>query len=292
MTPQSQTRLTLAKTIAAAYAHHPDVLTVFAFGSVGNGFADDYSDLELGLIWSRTPDPETLKALAIQAGAQNWNYHGYHDKKLSHGDAYAVDNLSIEPAHWSADTIDRIICEVIRDFDVSQNMLMYERQATVATLQRCVTFFGHDYLISLRARIADYPRPLAVAMIRKNLGLGPIDMFAMMAGRGEIPLFFDHLSGRIRLIHSLLFALNGIYHPSFKWTRYFLREAKILPADFEQRIDGLFSNDLAGVVARYQALVMELFDLIEKHFPEVDLSESKRLFIKSQPKWHSQATET
>lgn len=285
MTPQSRTRLSLAKKIAAPYARHPQVKAVFAFGSVGNGFADDYSDLELGVIWSQAPSPTTLHALAVDAGGEGWACQGIHDKKLSYGDAFSCQALHIEPAHWIAETIDRIIDEVILRYDVSQNMLMYERQATVATLVRCLAFSGHDYLRTLRTRVADYPRPLALAMIRRNLGLGPIDMFAMMATRGEIPLFFDHLAGRIRAMHSLLFALNSIYHPSFKWSRFFLREARIIPPHFEQRVDDLYSSKLATVVQNYRTLALEMFALVAQHFPEIDLAEAQRAFFEPLPKW-------
>jgi hypothetical protein len=285
MTPQSQARLVIAESVSAFYASHPDVRTVFAFGSVGHGFADDWSDLELGVIWSRTPDSATLRNIAAQAGGANWSYLGFHEKKLSHGDAFTVHDLGVEPAHWTDDVIDRIIDAVIRDYDVSQNMLMYERQATVATLLRCVPFSGQNYLQALRTRVADYPRPLALAMIRKNLSLGPIDLLTMLAGRGEIPLFSDHLAGRIRTIHSLLFALNSIYHPGFKWTRFFLREAKILPPNFEARIDGLFASDLPAAVPHYREIAVEMFELVAKHFPEIDLTDARRQFHEPRPRW-------
>lgn len=260
-------------------------MAVFAFGSVGNGLADDYSDLELGIIWSKPPEPETLKGLAANAGGADWTYDGLEEKKLSYCDNYAKDGLAIQCAHWTVTIIDGIIDDIMIRHDVSKNMLMYERQATAATLLRCRPLAGDAYLKSLRSRVANYPRPLAVAMIKQNLTLGPIDMFAMMAARGEIPLFFDHLSGRIRLMHSLLFALNSIYHPSFKWTRFFLRQAKIMPENFEARVDKLFATDLPDIVTEYQGLAIELFDLISIHFPEIDISEAVRTFSKPLPKW-------
>ena len=258
---------------------------MFAFGSVGSGLADDYSDLELGVIWNHPPESETLKSIAANAGGENWTYEGFHEPKLSYCDGYTKDGLEVEFAHWTSSIIDGIIDDVMIRHDVSKNMLMYERQATAATLMHCIPLSGHDYLKSLRSRVANYPRPLAIKMIEENLIVRPLDEFHMMAGRGEIPLFQEHMCGRIRSMHTLVFALNSLYHPSFKWTRFFLREARIIPANFEARVDSLFDSNLKNVVDDYGKLVTELFDLISIHFPEVDISEATRIFNEPALKW-------
>ena len=258
---------------------------MFAFGSVGNGFADDYSDLELGVIWKHPPESETLKSIAANAGGENWAYEGFHEPKLSYCDGYTKEGLEVEFAHWTTSIIDGIIDDVMIRHDVSKNMLMYERQATAATLLHCIPFAGHDYLKSLRSRVANYPRPLAIKMIEENLIVRPLDEFHMMADRSETPLFQEHMCGRIRRMNTLLFALNSLYHPSFKWTRFFLREAEIIPKDFEARIDKLFDSNLKNVVEDYEKLVTELFDLLAVHFPEIDISEAVRNFQMPCQKW-------
>ena len=287
MTPHAEARLTLAEQISQSYASHSGVKTVFAFGSVGNRFADDYSDLELGVIWNHPPESEILKRMAADAGGKGWAYEGFHEPKLSYGDAFTKDDLVVECAHWTTAIMDEVIDAIMIHHDTSKNMLMYERQATAATLLRCIPFAGHDYLENLRAKLTPYPRALAIKILQENLSFRPLDEFQMMADRKEIPLFQEHLCGRIRKIHTLVFALNSLYHLSFKWTRFFLREAKILPANLETRIDNLFDPDLQKVVKDFHELVTELFDLIEHYFPEVDISEAVRSFREPAPKWQA-----
>jgi hypothetical protein len=210
MTPQSEARLAIAEQISPSYASRPDVKTVFAFGSVGNGFADDYSDLELGVIWEAPPESETLKSISTNVGGERWAYDGFHEQKLSYGDAYIINGLVVECAHWTGTIMDGIIDDVMIRHDVSKNMLMYERQATAATLLRCIPLAGQVYLESLQSRVVNYPRALAIKMIEENLPVRSLDEFQMIAHRREIPLFQEHMCGRIRQIHTLIFALNSL----------------------------------------------------------------------------------
>ena len=125
MTPQSKARLKIGQDIASSFSAHPDVKTVFAFDSVGNGLADDYSDLEIGAIWSQPPEPGTLKSIAAKAGGKNWAYGGFHEPKLSYCDGFTKDGLDVEFAHWTTTIIDGIIDDIMIRHDVSKNMLMY-----------------------------------------------------------------------------------------------------------------------------------------------------------------------
>jgi hypothetical protein len=58
-----------AREIAPHCAAHPNVEAVYDFSSVSYGCADEYSDLELGVIWSESPTESELAAIAETVGA-------------------------------------------------------------------------------------------------------------------------------------------------------------------------------------------------------------------------------
>jgi len=47
----------------------------------------------------------------------------------------------------------------------------------------------------------------------------------------------------IRLLINLLFGLNRIYYPSFKWTRYFIERMTITPTHFFARMERVFQSE-------------------------------------------------
>lgn len=285
MTSHSKARIDIGARLASSFVTFEAVRAVFAFGSAGNGFADEFSDLELGLLWEREPDARELEKVVRQTGGSDWVYQGFDEQKLSSGGSFRFSDLKVEPANWTVAVIDRIIEDVMVRFDVSQNLLMYERQATLATLQRGIVYHGQPFMEEIRRRILPYPAELVKAMIEKNLAFVPVPLLRMLAARCEVPLFYERLCRTVRSIHSVLFALNGMYHPSFKWARHYLADAAILPDSCFERLDALFDTNLPGVVETYDALAKDVFLLGARHRPEVDLSEFRSRLNEPMPVW-------
>jgi predicted nucleotidyltransferase len=68
MTEHSVWRISLAHKIAPAFTTNPKVEACFVFGSAALGISDQYSDLELGFIWTQLPSAEELRATAQSVG--------------------------------------------------------------------------------------------------------------------------------------------------------------------------------------------------------------------------------
>jgi hypothetical protein len=66
----SETRLAQARAVARVYAAYPDVDAVIVGGSVARGWADRWSDVELGIIWTTLPGERALEDLAGRAGGE------------------------------------------------------------------------------------------------------------------------------------------------------------------------------------------------------------------------------
>ena len=285
MNEQVKNRLEVAEKNLLTYEKDSDALAGFVFGSVGYGFADKYSDLEIGIIWEEVPEEDELKELSIKAKGTYWMFEGLHEQKLSTGDAYQVDGLQVEPAHWPIDTLESIIREVVVECNTMKNLWLYERQATLAMLQRGKVVFGEKVLCKLREKISKYPQKLSEKMVELNIEAGNLQDLMKLAERNETPLFQFHLVNRINRFYILLYGLNKIYHPSFKWNQYFLSECQFIPENFIQRVNSIFQNDFLSAVDIYKNIVEDLFHLVEKHMPQLNVEEYREQFYKEEPIW-------
>jgi predicted nucleotidyltransferase len=283
-------RLELARQIAPAYIVHPDVQAVFVFGSVGRGWADEFSDIELGAIWSQPPTEDALKAIADTLNVSGRVEASYLEAKQSWSNMYYVQGVRFETAHWTQQSIENIIDDVILRFDVSQNFLLFEKQALLATLQSCVVVHGAELIETWRRRIAPYPHQLAVAMVQKHLRFSPFGSREMLARRNEIPLLYENHNHSIRLLLYLLCGLNRIYHPTFKWTRYLIDEMTIAPPQLFTRLQKVYHATPVEGTQELRRLIEETFDLVEQHLPDIDLTEQRRTFAEPYESWATEPT--
>src|SRR4028119_1532035 len=89
-------RLELARKIAPHYANHGKVEAVYVFGSVSYGCADEYSDVEIGVIWSEPPTESELATMARAAGATSRQESHYIAEIGAWTDEYFVPGVKIE----------------------------------------------------------------------------------------------------------------------------------------------------------------------------------------------------
>jgi len=291
MTEDSAWRISLAHKIAPAYAANPSVQAGFVFGSVGRGFADQYSDTELGFIWSQPPSAAELQTAAQRAGASGWQFGPYEESRQAWSEQFHVEGMKIETGHWTRETIDNIVADVVERYDVSQNWLVFEKQATASALQHTVILHGEDIIRRWQNRLSPYPEELAVAMVQKHLRFSPFGSQEMLAERDEIPLLYENHCAIIRRLLNLLFGLNRIYHPGFKWTRYWVEEMSITPPAFFTRSERVFQSDAVSGTHELRQLIEETFDLVEQHLPQVDLKQQRETFNRPCQRWDLPATD-
>ncbi|MBW4539208.1 MAG: DUF4037 domain-containing protein [Myxacorys chilensis ATA2-1-KO14] len=285
MTGHSLWRISLAHKIAPAFTVNPKVEACFVFGSAALGISDQYSDLELAFIWSQLPSAEELQATAQSVGVRGWEIEPYGEAKQAWLEQFYIYGMKVEAGHWARDTMDNIVIDVVEHYDVSQNGLLFEKQATVSHLQHGVVLYGKDIVKHWRTRLSPYPEELAVAMVQKHLKFRPFDGQQILTERLEIPMLYENNCAIVRSLLNLLFGLNRIYHPGFKWTRYWVEVMSIKPPELFARLERVFQSDAASGTLELRQLTEETFDLVEKHLPQVDLKQQRETFNRLYPKW-------
>jgi len=285
MNQHSLWRISLARTIAPAFTANPKVAACFVFGSAALGISDQYSDLELAFIWSQLPSAEELQATAQSVGVQGWEIEPYGEAKHAWLEQFYLHGMKVEAGHWARETIDTIVMDVVERYDVSQNGLVFEKQATAFHLQHAVILEGEDRINHWQAQLSPYPEELAVAMVQKHLKFRPFDGQDILTERLEMPMLYENNCAIVRWLLNLLFGLNRVYHPGFKWTRYFVDKMSIKPPEFFVRLERVFQSDAAIGTPELRQLVEETFDLVAQHLPQVDIKQQRETFNQVYPKW-------
>ena len=285
MTEHSAWRISLAHQIAPAFTNNLNVKAAFVFGSAALGFADQYSDLELAFVWLRLPSAEELQSAAQKVGVSNWALESYGENGQAWLEQFYINGMKVEVGHWSLAAINSIVADVVDRNDVSQYGLLFEKQTVVSHLQNGTALYGQGLVQQWQSRLSPYPESLAVAMVQKQLKFRPFDGQEILSQRNEIPLLYENHCAIVRWLLNLLFGLNRIYHPGFKWTRYWTDKMSIKPSSFFERLERVFQSSAVDGTYELRRLVEETFDLVEEHLPKVDLRQQRETFKQLYPKW-------
>ena len=82
----------------------------------------------------------------------------------------------------------------------------------------------------------------------------------------------------------ILFGLNRqyIHHPSFKWQRQTLESMDTIPTDMVDRLDSLFLQKPEVAVNQLEAIIRDVYELIQKTLPQMDVTKvmEKSLFLR------------
>lgn len=284
-TEHSVWRISLAREIAPLFTAYPDIEACFVFGSAALGIADKYSDLELAFIWSQLPSAEDLEAIANGIGANDWQIEPYGEEEQAWLEQFYLFGMKVEAGHWAHRTMDDIVTGVVERYDVSQHGLLFEKQTVVSHLRYGIVLYGENVIQRWKTQIEPYPKQLAIAMIQKHLKFRPFDGQHILAERLELPMLHENNCSFVRWLLNLLFALNRIYHPGYKWTRHWTEVMAIKPSQLFTRLEYVFQSNAASGTEELGKLIRETLDLIEEHEPCINLEQQRTTLAKIYPRW-------
>lgn len=260
-------RLVIAQEIGAVFSGVPEVMAVLVGGSVARGYADRWSDVEIGVFWRGVPSHPLRTDLAALTGLVEW--HTYPDPSPTGAveEDGARDGVKVDLVHLDCTSVEEIITAVVDHADPS-----LQRQVLVAAIQDGLPLGGHALLASWKARAAVYPEKLRVAMVQNHLIFGPQAWLEMLAERDDVLVLHDLLCRIGRTIITLLLGINGFYARSaeLKWTHQTIAQCTIAPTDLARRLDALLRADPLMAVAEAGQLIEETLALIDQHVPLVD----------------------
>jgi hypothetical protein len=244
---------------------------------VARGWADRYSDVELGVFWDGVPTDAERRGLVARAGGDLWHLFPPDDAGRW-GEDYYVARVKIDAGSATVGATERWLGDVVDRHDTA-----LPKQHLAAAIQRAVPLHGAPLLEDWRRRLARYPQELQRAMVRRYLRFNPIWGPEMLAARGEVLVLHEYLAGSGRKLLAVLAGLNGVYHPGNKWVDRLIAEFAVAPADLADRLRRMFLAKARAGVEAYRELTEEVFGLVERHLPDVDTAEAKAFFRHRRP---------
>ncbi|HET8660413.1 MAG TPA: hypothetical protein VFM55_15605 [Micromonosporaceae bacterium] len=278
-------RLAAARRIAAGYAADPAVAAVLCGGSTGRGHADRWSDLELGVFWAAPPAPEQREQVVARLAGQDLRQFGYDPGERSRFDEWwyagpAGSGLLVEVAHLTTADAHALLDALLGGPDPRPYLLSFA--AALA--------YGHPLHGSVTpwaGRVASYPRPLAVAVVRRHGQLDHFWRWQMYADRGDPHGLRTHFAAVSTALTHLVCALNGRWWPGPKWPGWTLADLAVCPPRLRERLseaDALAPADAAHLLA---SLVEDAYDLVDGHLPEAGADRLRAVFRFARAPWPS-----
>ncbi|HET7015224.1 MAG TPA: DUF4037 domain-containing protein [Streptosporangiaceae bacterium] len=263
-------RLALARRAAQAYAVNPKLAALAAAGSVGSGFADRFSDLELDCYWFSAPDDRDRIGPIGALGGELTDLWEYDQDDEEWSEDYRLGELDVTVSNFLTTTIERFLDQVVLQADTDP-----VKHMRLAALQRSLPLVGEPTIASWRIRADRYPDKLVAAMVEQSLNPRALTGWAAreaLASRGDDLAVSDLLNRVGHAVVGAVLALNRIYlpHRYLKWQRQLIAALDLAPDHLSQRLELLVSAS-ADAIPAAEALLTETVLLAEAQ-AEVDLS--------------------
>ncbi|NYH87995.1 hypothetical protein [Actinopolymorpha rutila] len=281
-----EARTRVANKIAERFADEPAVTGVLCAGSTGRGHADRWSDLEIGVIWSRPPTEPERRQVAHDLAMADVRLSNYDESERSWFDEWwfdapAGDGLLVEVCHLTAEGAHTQL----------DRLLLHDDPDPYALTFAAALVYGRPLagsIESLVERVHAYPRSLAVAVVRRH---GQVDQFwrwQMFVERHNPHGLRRHFAGVVDALIHMTCALNGRWWPGPKWPGWTLAGLSIAAPNLSERLVALDQQDPPVAAAALGELVEETYDLVAVHLPEADQDRLRRIFHFARAPWPRQ----
>lgn len=271
----------MARAIAPVYAADPGVAAIIVGGSVAQGTADRFSDLELGIFWTAPPSEPRCAALATSAGATGRRTYPSAPGNTWWEEDFTRDGLKVDVLHATRADTERLLDDVTVRFDTTQTKLV-----VTGVLANAIPLAGTPLVNDWRNR-ATYPEGLAAEVIRAHLGFGPTSYLRMLATRGDVLLLYDFFGQAARMLVAILQGLNRVYPPdtNLKWLRWSTERLTLAPERFSARCLDLFHTDPVSAVDALHDLILETLALIDQEIPGIETAPVRDRIVQRRLVW-------
>jgi len=288
-TASSEARRQLAARIAPAYSANEKVAAVLLAGSSARGDADRFSDIEIGVFWYEPPtDAERRQGVERAQG----DLHRLYPYDPS-GEAWADDwkigrdlqhrpfsGISIDMLHVLVATVEKTIDSVVKQFDPD-----VAKQNLIAAIRTGICAHGEHLVTRWRRETDVYPAELMRAVIQRYAQIDHFWRLAMWRERGDLTGVHGKIVATHGVILQVLLAINSVYYFGVKHRDTLIRQLNIAPADLSGRMDACFDTNLVAGEEVLRLLIEEVYDLIERHVPRIDVERLRTIFRYRRPPW-------
>lgn len=279
MTEASRGGVSVAQNIATVYEVNPQVKVIIIGGSVSRGWADAYSDLEIGIFWNQPPSDAERHVVIERVGASLWTFHSYpHNSEWVVNEHWGLERVTIgshsysgtsmiSVNHFTVLAMEQCLADVVDTYDTA-----LEKQVLIAAIQHGLPLKGRELFQKWQTKAASFPDELAIKIVQENLYFGLWFCPEAYAGRDDILVLFQHFMKAEQCILRILAALNRLYFISseYKWMDALTAMMSIVPPNLSSRMKQVFRVDPLEGWHLLKSLMYETIDLVEEYLPAVN----------------------
>jgi predicted nucleotidyltransferase len=261
MNVQAQWRLDFAHALSTQLRQFAGIETVAVLGSVARGYSDQYSDLELLLVWKELPSSEQQSTL-LRALQAEFRYPAFDPGYQS---AFRIQGIPVDLWHTTIAQEEAVIHTVLHDF--SLDLVANNR---LDTLLSCIPLYGAAHADDWKTRIKAYPSELALRFIQTYIPHFHLRQLNLAARRTNPTAFYATLSAIQCSLFLVLLALNKSYFPTFKWMYPALGQLPHTPHQIAARLHSMFQEPPTQAAERLGTVLVETLEMVETRYPQID----------------------
>ena len=266
----SEWRIELARDLAERYyATREHIKMIVLGGSPSKGLSDSYSDLDIVVYWNEI-DVQWLKAIPLK------DLNGRRElfKKMGEADiyleSYHFDSLKVDFGHVTLDVWKELTDEVLVRFDPDPDKL-----GTIGGFLSAVPLHGKELFEEWCSRLREWPEELAENVVKRHLRFYHRGVLLHQGlEREDLVYFYDGICRMLKNLLGVLAGLNRVYYSPEepRWVAYYLAQMSVKPPDMWSRIVSIFDTDRPQATPILEGLIDDVFDLVAKHMPGVDIA--------------------
>jgi hypothetical protein len=262
--PHVAWRLRTAERVQAAYGPAPNLAVVAVAGSVGAGFADRWSDLEVDCYWRDPPSDDDRRGPVRVLGADREMFWDYDENDAEWSEDYQLGALSVTVSNFTLTTAERFLDAVLDECDVDP--VKHYRLAAIGSSR---ALRGSHTLADWRERLATYPDELIAAVVEAALNPDRLPGWSArlaLAERGDTIAVHGLLAALTQGVFSAVLAINRTFqaHRLPKWQRHVISNLALRPALLESRLAQVWNREPQVALADAEALVYDTIELAER----------------------------
>jgi len=255
--------------ITKSFINNENIKAIFVGGSVSRNLADEYSDLELFIIWKGTTNSEIRNSIFKETSYEilvSEEDEGDGEWTIS----VLMDGLKVDIYHWEEKFLDNLKRDVLENFDTS-----VLKQLEVSSILDCKVIKGEEYLNSMKTELLQYPIELVNRCLKQEALFESWSLRNVLLIRKDFVAIQSLINDTVLRLLRLLFAINSVYIRSnnFKWIDYQLSFLNRMPVNFKERLQFVATNMNEDGIGELDMLVKEVLSLAQNSYPDLNLSE-------------------
>jgi hypothetical protein len=267
-------RIELARELGRFYVPRDGIRMIVLGGSPSKGLSDAYSDLDIIVYWDEIDVPwlETVPLKDLDCRRELF-------KEMGEGvylESYYFGTMKVDFGHATMDSWKQWTDEVLVSHTPDPGLL-----GMIGGFIASIPLHGEELFNEWKERLSAYPDELARAVVRKNAFFyhrGVLEHQGL--SRGDLIFFYDGACKMLKHLLSVLAGLNRVYMGTDepRWIEYHLDRMRIRPENCWSRMKAVLLAERGKSLFELEALIDDVFDLVEAHMPEVDVSRSRHRF--------------